>query len=156
MLPQFPLALTGAVGFAYGQAALVMWGEWSAASWFVLGTALLPLYALPWLWQRRRRGSALDAAWRLTPVWLAAGSFAVILYLEERPPRAVLLHPDLTATEQAQVRAECEFEAVQRVGSSHRFEFERGRREYVAACLAAQGFRLGVERERPAPAEPEF
>lgn len=47
--------LVGSVGFLTGQGVTVMWSDWSAFNWWALALALLPLFAIPTIWDHRER-----------------------------------------------------------------------------------------------------
>ena len=45
----------GTIGFLLGQGVVVMWPEWSPWAWWALAAAMLPLLAVPTIWDRRHR-----------------------------------------------------------------------------------------------------
>lgn len=45
----------GGIGLCYGQGTIMMWPEWSAWTWYAVGTALIPLLWLPNAWEKRDR-----------------------------------------------------------------------------------------------------
>lgn len=64
--------VAGIVGFLYAQGVIVMWPEWSAWTWWGLATLMLPLFAVPTLydkWQAREKGAAWLAMTKEVREW---------------------------------------------------------------------------------------
>ena len=144
----------GAAGFGYGQGVVVMWPEWSAWTWWGLATAMLPLLAIPTIWDQRHALIAASpklllpfvSALTLVALVVGAGAGGYFLAVSLSGPATVWGHPILSSAEQERVKAKCEMRAAEVIqGGAIK---DMARNDYKENCLVAEGFtRVLVEED---------
>lgn len=72
----------------------------------------------------------------------AIGLFYHVIFVSERSPMPIWVHPTMAPAEQMRVEARCRTQAMDAIGPGDLLGRPHDRLEYIANCLIAQGFKL--------------